>query len=404
MVARRAARRDRRRAGLSPPVPPTLVVTNDFPPRIGGIESFVAAACRLLDDDVVVHTSGPSGAGATDAARPFPVVRDGELLLPTLRVARRAADLVRAYGATRVLVGAAMPLGLLAPALRRAGAETVVALTHGHEVWWATVPGARSALRRVGDACDHLTTISDYTARRIAPALSPAARARLLRLPPVLDPDLFDLDVFDPDLVDRRPGRAPVDAPTVVAVGRFVAQKGLDLLLRAWPGVVAGLGPDRAPRLVLVGDGPQRPRLQRLAEQPPVAGTVTFTGALDAVGVARHLRAAQVFALPVRTRWAGLNPEGLGLAALEAAACGLPVLVGDSGGAPETVFDGVTGRVLPGDDAGAWTRAILELLRDPAAAAAQGERGRAFVGERFGPVQARRTLRAALGLGPDPVP
>lgn len=379
-------------------MPPTLVVTNDFPPRIGGIESFVAAACRLLDDDVVVHTSGPPGAGATDAGRPFPVVRDGELLLPTPRVARRAADLLRAYGATRVLVGAAMPLGLLAPGLRRAGAESVVALTHGHEVWWATVPGARSALRRVGDACDHLTTISDYTARRIAPALSPAARTRLLRLPPVVDPDLFD-----PGLRDLRPSTAPVSAPTVVAVGRFVTQKGFDLLLRAWPGVVAGLGPDRAPRLVLVGDGPQRPRLQRLAEQPRVAGTVTFTGALDAAGVARHLRAAHVFALPVRTRWAGLNPEGLGLAALEAAACGLPVLIGDSGGAPETVLDGVTGRVLPGDDAGAWTRALLELLGDPAAAAAQGERGRTFVGERFGPSQARRTLRAALGLDPDPV-
>ncbi|MGI3780666.1 MAG: glycosyltransferase, partial [Janthinobacterium lividum] len=161
-------------------MPTTLVVTNDFPPRIGGIESFVAHACRLLDDDVVVYTSGPPGSAATDADRPFPVVRDGALLLPSARVARRAADLLRSYGASRVLVGAAMPLGLLAPRLRRAGAETVVALTHGHEVWWATVPGARAALRRVGDACDHLTTISDYTAGRIGPALGPAARTRLL--------------------------------------------------------------------------------------------------------------------------------------------------------------------------------------------------------------------------------
>ena len=373
-------------------MPTTLVVTNDFPPRIGGIESFVASACRLLDDDVVVLTSGPPGAESGDAARPFPVVRDGGLLLPTPRVARRAADLLRAHGATRVLVGAAMPLGLLAPGLRRAGAETVVALTHGHEVWWATLPGARAALHRVGEACDHLTTISAYTEHRIAPALSPAARARLLRLPPPVD-----LDVF-------RPGSATApDTPTVVAVGRFVAQKGFDVLLRAWAGVVAGLGPGRRPRLVLVGDGPQGARLRRLAAAPATAGTVVFAGALPAAGVAALLRAAHVFALPVRTRWAGLNPEGLGLAALEAAACGLPVLVGGSGGAPETVVDGVSGRVLPPEDVAAWTRALLELLADPAGAAAAGERGRRHVEGRFGPGPAGRTLRAALRLDADPV-
>ena len=375
-------------------MPTTLVVTNDFPPRVGGIESFVAQVCRLLDDDVLVYTSGPPDAAATDAARPYPVVRDGGLLLPTPRAARRAADLLRTSGATRVLVGAAMPLGLLAPGLRRAGAEAVVALTHGHEVWWATVPGARAALHRVGDACDHLTTISGYTAGRIAPALSPGARTRLRRLPPLVDPD-----VFHPGPADR----SSAAAPTVVAVGRFVAQKGFDVLLRAWPGVVAGLGPGRRPRLVLVGDGPQAPHLRRLAARPGSAGTVTFTGALGPRGVADRLWDAHVFALPVRTRWAGLNPEGLGLAALEAAACGLPVLVGDSGGAPETVLDGVTGRVLPGDDPTAWTRAVLALLRDPAVAAGMGARGRRHVEERYGRGPARRTLRAALRLPADPV-
>ena len=276
-------------------MPTTLVVTNDFPPRIGGIESFVAQACRLLDDDVLVYASGPPGAAATDGARPYPVVRDGGLLLPTPRVARRAADLLRASGASRVLVGAAMPLGLLAAGLRRAGAEAVVALTHGHEVWWATVPGARTALHRVGETCDHLTTISDYTAGRIADALGPGARSRLLRLAPLVDPD-----VFHPGLP-----RTSADAtPTVVAVGRFVAQKGFDLLLRAWPGVVAGLGAARRPRLVLVGDGPQSSHLRELAGRPGTAGTVTFTGALDPQGVAERLLDADVFALPARTRWA----------------------------------------------------------------------------------------------------
>ena len=372
-------------------MPPTLVVTNDFPPRVGGIESFVERACHLLDDDVVVYTSGPPGAAVTDAGRAYPVVRDGGLLLPPPGTARRAAELLRGAGADRVLVGAAMPLGLLAPALRRAGARRVVALTHGHEVWWAALPGPRTALRRVGDACDHLTTISGYTARRIAPALSPAARTRLLRLAPPVD-----LGVFTP------PPAPPLGPPTVVAVGRFVVQKGLDVLLRAWPGVVAAL--PVPPRLVLVGDGPQAAALRRLAAQPGAAGTVVLTGALPAGAVAEQLRAAHVFALPVRTRLAGLNPEGLGLAALEAAACGLPVLVGDSGGAPETVLDGVTGHVLPSRDVGAWTRALVDLLADPARAAAMGEQGRRRVGDGSGPARARRTLRDALGIDPDPVP
>jgi len=378
-------------------VPTTLVVTNDFPPRIGGIESFVAGVCRLLDDDVVVLASGPPGATATDTDRPFRVVRDGGLLLPTPATTRRAVELLETSGATRVVVGAAMPLGLVVPALRRAGAEAVVALTHGHEVWWATVPGARKALRRVGDAVDHLTTISDYTAARIAPALSPAARERLRRLPPVVGPAFTS----GPPGVDAQ---TPCRPPTVVATGRFVAQKGFDVLLAAWPGVVAGLGPGRRPRLVLVGAGPDEPRLRRLAAAPDQQGTVTFTGALPAEGVAARLRDADVFALPVRTRLAGLNPEGLGLAALEAAACGLPALVGRSGGAPETVLDGVTGHVLPSRDVPAWTRAMLSLLDQPRAASDMGECGRAFVGEHFGPGRARATLRDALGLGPDPVP
>ena len=147
-------------------------MTNDFPPRIGGIESFVHDLCRLLDDDVVVLTSGPDGAAAADLGRPHPVVRTGSVLLPTPAAARRAVRLLHRSGATRVLFGAAAPLGLLAPTLRRAGATRVVALTHGHEVWWARVPGSRSLLRRIGDACDHLTP-SPTTPRRRSPRRCP---------------------------------------------------------------------------------------------------------------------------------------------------------------------------------------------------------------------------------------
>ena len=134
---------------------------------------------------------GQTGAAASDRDRPFPVIRDGPLLLPTPRIAARAADLLGEFGATRVIFGAAAPLGLLAPALRRAGARRIVGLTHGHETWWARLPAARQLLRRIGESCDHLTTISGYTERLIASALSPSARGRLLRLAPPVDTGRF---------------------------------------------------------------------------------------------------------------------------------------------------------------------------------------------------------------------
>ncbi|GAA1437494.1 glycosyltransferase family 4 protein [Microlunatus lacustris] len=367
----------------------TLVLTNDFPPRIGGIESFVVDLCTLLDHDVVVLTSGPAGAAVTDADRGYPVVRRGGLLLPTAALARDAARLLRHSGADRVLFGAAAPLGLLAPALRRAGARHVVGLTHGHEVAWSQVPAARAVLRRIGDGCDHLTTISDFTTDAVGAALSPAARGRLLRLPPPVDLQRF------------RPAASSVDGPgRCVAVGRFVQQKGFDTLLHAWQRLLDGWpAVTAAPELVLVGDGPERRALTRLVGELGIGPTVRMTGALPREGVLAELQAARVFALPVRTRWRGLYAEGLGLAAVEAAACGLPVVVGRSGGAPETVLEGRTGSVVDPADPVALAEAVRPLLLDPARGRALGAAGRAHVAARFGADAARRTLRTALALG-----
>lgn len=369
---------------------PTLVVTNDFPPRIGGIESFVADVCELLDRDVVVYASGSPGAEAEDGDRGYRVVRGPSLLLPTPATARRAAGLLREHGATRVLFGAAAPLGLLAPALRRAGAERLVGLTHGHEVWWASLPASRAVLRRIGNGCDHLTTISDHTTARIAPALSPAARRQLLRLPPPVD-----LTVFTPatqPVAEPRP-------PRCVAVGRFVKQKGFDTLIAGWSRVQQAW-PEAAlrPELVLVGGGPQAVELRDAVARLGLSRSVRFTGPLPRAAVVAELQAAQVFALPVRTRLGGLNAEGLGLAAVEAAACGLPVVVGDSGGAAETVRDGESGLVVPPEDPARLAEALVGLLLDSHRASTMGRAGRHHVAAHFGRDVARTTLRQALGF------
>src|SRR3954449_541806 len=170
-----------------------LVVTNDFPTRRGGIESFVLALCEQMPpDEVVVYTASMPGGLEYDATLPFPVYRDlATTLLPTPAVARRTAEVLRRHGCDRVLFGASAPLGLLAPRLRRAGARRIVALTHGHEVWWAQAPMTRRLLRRIGDSVDVMTYVSQWCRDRIAPALSPPARTRMERLSPGVDTDRF---------------------------------------------------------------------------------------------------------------------------------------------------------------------------------------------------------------------
>lgn len=369
-------------------MPTTLIVTNDFPPRIGGIESFVADLVDLLDGDVVVYTSAAQGSASFDRRLGVEVVRGGAVLLPTSAATREAVGLLRSAGASRVLFGAAAPLGLMAPALRRAGASHILALSHGHETWWATLPVARSLLRRLADGVDHVSTISDFTAGRIAPALSPSARARMIRLAPPVDGTVF------------RPSGVPsTGRPRVLAVGRLVRQKGFGVLLRAWRLVLREWSSSlTVPELVLVGDGPHRRTLERSVARLGIGSSVRMVGRLPRSQVVAELQRADVFALPVRTRLWGLNPEGLGLAAIEAAACGLPVVIGRSGGAPETVLDGRSGFLVDPDDETEVAARITELLLDPVLARRFGAEGRRFVLSEFGTARARTTLRAALAL------
>jgi phosphatidylinositol alpha-1,6-mannosyltransferase len=354
----------------------TLVVTNDFPPRQGGIESFVISlARRLPPEQVVVYTASMPGDGAVDAALPFPVYRDRTgMLLPTPRVARRARQILRAEGATSVLFGAAAPLGLLADGLRDAGARRIVALTHGHETWWARVPGARQALRRIGDGCDTLTYLGDYTRGVISGALSPEAAARMVQLPPGVDPEVFRPGCGGAE-VRARLGIDP-ERPVVVCVARLKPRKGQDTLIAAMPEVLEQV-PDAL--LLIVGGGPDRDRLERLVDARGVRPAVHFTGPVPWEDVPPYVDAGDVFAMPCRTRRLGLEPEALGIVFLEASATGLPVVVGDSGGAPDACRDGETGYVVDGTSPSAVAARVAELMLDKATARAMGERGRRWV-------------------------
>jgi phosphatidyl-myo-inositol dimannoside synthase len=372
----------------------TLVVTNDFPPRKGGIESFVfALANRLPPEQVVVYTARMPGSAELDARLPYPVVRDpASTLLPTPAMARRVTGLLREAGCDGVLFGAAAPLGLLAGRLRAAGASRIVGLTHGHETWWAKVPAARLGLRRIGDECDVLTYVSQFCRGRIIPALSPQARARMVRLAPGVDSEIFRPQNGGND-VRARLGLTPYQ-PVLLSVSRFIARKGQDALIKAMPFIVREV-PDA--RLVLVGDGPYRPRLEQLTRDHGVQHAVIFTGAVPWSEAPTWFDAGDVFAMPCRTRLGGLEPEALGIVFLEAQACASPVLVGDSGGAPETVLHGETGFVVDPYNPRAIAARATELLSDPGQVRVLGDKARAWVQEEWSWEQSVATLRRLLG-------
>jgi phosphatidylinositol alpha-1,6-mannosyltransferase len=356
-------------------------VTNDFPPRRGGIQSFVhALATGLPADTVCVYAPAWEGAAEFDAKQPFPVVRHPtSLMLPVPGVARRAAAILAEHDCDTVLFGAAAPLGLLAPALRRAGARRLVALTHGHEAGWAALPGARSLLRRIGNETDVVTYLGEYVRIRLAHALSGPAAARMVRLAPGVDTAAFRPGAGGP-AIRRELGIGP-DQPVVVCVSRMVPRKGQDTLLRAWPRVRAQAGGD--PVLLLVGDGPYRPELSRLARQLRLRESVVFTGPVPWETLPAYYDAGNVFAMPCRTRRGGLDVEGLGIVYLEASATGLPVVGGDSGGAPDAILPGETGYVVPGGQPAPLADRLIELLSDPAGAAAMGDKGQAWVDQEW---------------------
>lgn len=349
-------------------MPRTLLVTNDFPPTVGGIQSYLRDFLLTLDPAetvVFASTQDEAAAAAHDAELPYRVIRwPRRVMLPTPTTADAMSRIIRELDIDTVWFGAAAPLALMGAAARRAGARRIIASTHGHEVGWSMVPGARQVLRRIGESADVVTYISDYTLRRFRRSFGPHPQFRHL-------PSGVDVDWF-------RPAARPDDQPpTVICVSRLVPRKGQDMLIRAWPRVLT-----RHPsaRLEIVGSGSHEKALRRMAE--PLGDAVVFTGPLPTEDLRDRLAAADVFAMPARTRGGGLDVEGLGIVYLEAQACGVPVIAGDSGGAPETVTPG-TGIVVDGRDDDELAAALLRLLDDPRLAAGMGEAGRRYAVEEW---------------------
>ena len=360
----------------------TLFITNDFGPRAGGIETFVHGLIeRLPRGSVVVYTSAQSDSEKFDAKWltdfGVEVIRDrSKILLPTPRVIKACQKLVKSRNLTRVAFGAAAPLGIMARAMRSAGAEKIVALTHGHEVWWAKVPPFSFAIKFMSQSIDAITYLGDYTRSEISKAISKNDVGKLVQIAPGIDVDHF----VPTDSSELRAQLGLADKAVIISVGRLVHRKGQDKLISALPAIRAAV-PNV--HLVLVGVGPHQKFLENLVAKLNVADCVTFIGRINYSELPKYICVGDIFAMPSRSRFFGLEVEGLGIVYLEASACGLPVVGGKSGGAPDAVLVGETGVVVDGTNSSEIAEACIDLLNNPELCALMGATGRTWIIENW---------------------
>ena len=356
-----------------------LCITNDFGPRAGGIETFVIGLIeRLPKNSVIVYTSSQSDSQPFDKKWlenfGVEVIRDpSKILLPTLRVGHQVRALVKKRGITTVFFGAAAPLALLSQGLRRAGVTKIVALTHGHEVWWSKIWPFKWMMRRIGDGVDHLTYLGEFTRRNIALALSQSSQKAMVKIAPGIDTNHFSPQT---DALELKEELGLSDKKVIISVGRLVHRKGQDTLVEALPRILAVI-PNA--HILFVGEGPYREYLAKRANQLNVSEHVTFIGRIQYSHLPRYICVGDIFAMPSRSRLAGLEVEGLGIVYLEASACGLAVLGGKSGGAPDAVLEGETGFTVDGRSADEVASAAIKLLSNSDLANRMGARGREWI-------------------------
>ena len=347
-----------------------LLVTNDFPPKIGGIQSLLWEWWRRLPpESFAVLTSPYRGAAAFDAQQPFHIERTREpVLLPHPWMVTRINEMADRVGAELIVLDPAVPLGLVGPSLRR----PYDVVLHGAEVAVpGRLPGSKQSLAYVLRGARHIVAAGNYPAREAERAAGRSLPITVV--PPGVDTDRFRPLTTEEQTAARKHFDLPIDAELIVSISRLVPRKGFDTAIRA-----AALLRDSRPELVLAisGGGRDESRLRRLATE--LHAPVRFLGRIDNADLPRLYGCADVYTMLCRNRWAGLEQEGFGIVFLEAASCEVPQVAGDSGGAEDAVVDGVTGlMVRHHDDPREAAAAFERLLNDADMRSAMGRAGRA---------------------------
>ena len=359
-----------------------LFVTNDFGPRAGGIESFIIGLIQHSTlSPITVYTSSQGDTHEYDASWQADygvnVIRDrAKILLPTPRVNHSISRVIKESETDVVAFGAAAPLALMSAAFRRAGVKRVIALTHGHEVWWSKVFPFNLIMRRIGSTTDALTYLGEFTRRAISHSLTSRAASTMVKIAPGIDTEHFS----PIDSTQLKASLGLSEKRIIVSVGRLVHRKGQDKLIESLPAIIQKI-PNA--HLLLVGEGPYRNHLTKLVQKHQLEDFVTFIGRIQFAQLPSYICLGEIFAMPSRSRFAGLEVEGLGIVYLEASACGLPVIAGASGGAPDAVIDGVTGVVVDGLNCDAIANTAIQMLENPIQSQKMGLAGRLWVIEHW---------------------
>ncbi len=361
-------------------MPSILLLTNDFGPRAGGIETFIIGLLeRMPKGEVIVYTSKQVGSESFDKKWldnfGVKVIRDpSKILLPTPRVIRAVRRVIKQSKVEKIWFGAAAPLAISARFLRAGNVKKIVALSHGHEVWWSKVFPFNFAMKEIARSVDVLTFLGDYTGSVIKRNFKD--RAKLVKIAPGIDISHFkpegDLSKINAVRSELKIGSEPL----ILSVGRLVHRKGQDKLITAMPKILAKR-PDA--KLLLIGQGPRKAKLDSLVAKYGIADSVKFLGSIAYTDLPKYLNAADLFVMPSRSRLMGLEVEGLGIVYLEASACALAVIAGSSGGAPDALIDGRTGYVVDGRDIDQIANRVLSLIDNPKQAEEMGKAGRLWV-------------------------
>ena len=357
----------------------TLVITNDFPPRPGGIQTFVHGLIAGLDPkDVVVLSSKFKGWQEFDAQQLYPVFRhDTEMLLPTKAVGDHALKIIKEHNCESVLFGASSPLGLLSTRLKNNGIKKTVALTHGHEVGWAFTPGLKQTFQKIVKDVDRLTYLTKYTFEKIKEAIPESELIKFEQLTPGINVDLFNpVNKESKEVLDLKQ-RFRIENKLIVAcISRLMPRKGQDTLIEIWPEIIKKVP---SAHLLIVGGGPYKQNLHKKTFDLNVNSHITLTGSVPWEQLPTFYASADVFAMPVRTRNFGFDVEGLGIVYLEASASGVPVIAGNSGGAPDAVINDVTGYVVDAKNKNLLQEKIVNLLSNPELRNRLGKQGRSWI-------------------------
>jgi len=360
-----------------------LCVTNDFGPRAGGIETFIMGLIeRAPKGSIIVYTSAQGDTTTYDQGwlRDFgvEVIRDSsKILLPSPRVIRNVQKVIARHSIKQVFFGAAAPLAVMARSLRNKGVINIVALTHGHEVWWAKLWPFSVAISFIGRNVDYLTYLGEFTKNEISKALSPESTSKVIKIAPGIDTNHF---APVPSSAQLRKDLGLADKKVIVSVGRLVHRKGQDILIKSMPAVLAE---HPTAHILMVGEGPYRKYLTKLVSKLDLSDAVTFIGRIQYKELPRYICAGDIFVMPSRSRLAGLEVEGLGIVYLEASSCALPVIAGRSGGAPDAVDEGVTGYSVDGTSPLEVSKAIVKLFDDPVRAKEMGQAGRRWIVDKW---------------------